>query len=558
MKRKPLILAFLMLLGVLGPAPLSAAPPPVTPLTNVRDLARAPQTDGQYVVWSEPDADAGGATLAIYARSRSGGERITVATNIAMSDYDGGGIAGPALDRGTVVWVAGSELRARNLATGETTLIASGKVSYPAIAGSKVSWWEDVDPKSAQRPDPLPATLKLRDLATMAAPTALTQTPNTIYTFGPSKMSQDWVVWGKPLGQSRYSLLWELYAVSTGGGQQQNLGSVAASGRPIVDLAGEQVIYSLSLGDNQPAVRTRNLRTGETSDEHPQQYVSSLTGDGRYLFWGKSKPGGSNTQHDLWGFDTQTKSAFLVAGGERGSVIEPAPQVRNGMLAWRWQGDQGTTLSLVPLAELLPAARRSAPAPAAGQQFFPETGHALGGEFERFWRGSGGLPVFGFPLTDEFIEQNASSAEGRATQYLERQRFELHPENAGTPYLVLLGRLGVDVLAAQGRNWEAFPKADPALPHYFGETGHAIAPQFWDYWRSHGLEFGDAGVSAREALALFGYPVSEPQIERNSSGDEVLTQWFERARFEYHPANPAASRVLLGRLGDELLRRRGW
>ena len=28
------------------------------------------------------------------------------------------------------------------------------------------------------------------------------------------------------------------------------------------------------------------------------------------------------------------------------------------------------------------------------------------------------------------------------------------------------------------------------------------------YWRSHGLEFGDAGVSSREALALFGYPVS--------------------------------------------------
>jgi heat shock protein HslJ len=37
------------------------------------------------------------------------------------------------------------------------------------------------------------------------------------------------------------------------------------------------------------------------------------------------------------------------------------------------------------------------------------------------------------------------------------------------------------------------------------------------------------------------------------SGDTVLTQWFERARFEYHPNNPAAYRVLLGRLGAEVL-----
>ena len=41
-------------------------------------------------------------------------------------------------------------------------------------------------------------------------------------------------------------------------------------------------------------------------------------------------------------------------------------------------------------------------------------------------------------------------------------------------------------------------------------------------------------------------------MEANSSGDMVLTQWFERARFEYHPGNPEPYRVLLGRLGAEL------
>jgi hypothetical protein len=61
----------------------------------------------------------------------------------------------------------------------------------------------------------------------------------------------------------------------------------------------------------------------------------------------------------------------------------------------------------------------------------------------------------------------------------------------------------------------------------------------------------------RESLALFGYPISEARMEVNARGDRVLTQWFERARFEYHPNNPAHDRVLLGRLGAELRGERG-
>ena len=40
-------------------------------------------------------------------------------------------------------------------------------------------------------------------------------------------------------------------------------------------------------------------------------------------------------------------------------------------------------------------------------------------------------------------------------------------------------------------------------------------------------------------------------METNSSGFTVLTQWFERARFEYVPTNPDPYKVLLGRLGAE-------
>ena len=52
---------------------------------------------------------------------------------------------------------------------------------------------------------------------------------------------------------------------------------------------------------------------------------------------------------------------------------------------------------------------------------------------------------------------------------------------------------------------------------------------------------------------MFGYPLSEAQIETNADGKAVLTQWFERARFEFYPDNPASSQVLLGRLGAEVM-----
>ena len=51
-----------------------------------------------------------------------------------------------------------------------------------------------------------------------------------------------------------------------------------------------------------------------------------------------------------------------------------------------------------------------------------------------------------------------------------------------------------------------------------------------------------------ESLALFGLPLSEPAMETNGAGDTVLTQWFERARFEDH----GAKGVLLGLLGNEI------
>lgn len=185
-------------------------------------------------------------------------------------------------------------------------------------------------------------------------------------------------------------------------------------------------------------------------------------------------------------------------------------------------------------------------APSAQAQTFAETGQTLSGRFLSFWQQQGGLSVFGFPIS---AEQGSPLG-----QVFERNRLEYHPENAA-PYDVLLGRLGAEALEKQGRDWRDFATVDSAAPNclYFAETQHSLCGEFLSYWQGHGLEFdGQAGSSYAESLALFGYPLSEPQIETNPDGDTVLVQWFERARFEYHPQNEAPYQVLLGRLGHEL------
>jgi hypothetical protein len=76
--------------------------------------------------------------------------------------------------------------------------------------------------------------------------------------------------------------------------------------------------------------------------------------------------------------------------------------------------------------------------------YFPATKHLIGKPFRGFWTSRGGLAIFGLPIGEAQME------DGRLVQYFERARFELHPENAGTPYEVQLGQLGVLALQAQG------------------------------------------------------------------------------------------------------------
>ena len=193
---------------------------------------------------------------------------------------------------------------------------------------------------------------------------------------------------------------------------------------------------------------------------------------------------------------------------------------------------------------------------AADQRCFGETGQCISGRFRAHWEQNGGLAVFGFPISSARDEVNRDTGQTYLTQWFERNRIELHTENPA-PYDVLLGRLGDDRLRQQNVDWRLQPAGErTSACLWFEQTKHSVCDQmpgvgFKTYWQGRGLSDPALDTYGR-SLALFGLPLTEPYMETNSSGDTVLTQWFERARFEWHPTNPQAYKVLLGLLGNEL------
>ncbi|WP_124681927.1 hypothetical protein [Candidatus Viridilinea mediisalina] len=175
----------------------------------------------------------------------------------------------------------------------------------------------------------------------------------------------------------------------------------------------------------------------------------------------------------------------------------------------RWSG------VLLLLAVLLVlGALPSAPAQAQGQHYFPQTGHFLGGAFRSFWERNGGLDIFGYPISPEFVQ----NSDGRIVQYFERARFELDVVNDQA--FISLGLVGREYLAATG---QGFPRVGPVSApgvRYFPETGHTLRGQFLTFWQQRG------------GAEIFGLPISEEVVQQLPDGQNYLVQYFERGRFE--------------------------
>lgn len=260
-----------------------------------------------------------------------------------------------------------------------------------------------------------------------------------------------------------------------------------------------------------------------------------------------------------------TSSAFaiqaMLAAGERATLDTVAAgmaaleRLQNDSGALRaWADEPGDNLPVtaqaVPALALQPlpvpphtgfgrtTAIERAMQPASPKEscaYYAATGHNLCAGFLSYWLAYGGLAVYGYPITEEFIE------DGRTVPYFERARFEWHPGVAPERFDVLLGRIGSEHTAGRASSPPFAPAEPIEQPDclYFPQTQHNLCGGFNDYWQRYG------------ALSVYGYPISEEVVE-----DGRTVQYFERARLEWHPgAAWSHYDVLVGRLGVELLTR---
>ncbi len=77
-------------------------------------------------------------------------------------------------------------------------------------------------------------------------------------------------------------------------------------------------------------------------------------------------------------------------------------------------------------------------------------------------------------------------------------------------------------------------------PYWFPQTKHYLSGRFRQYWEANG------------GLFVFGFPLTKAYNEVSTDGNTYLTQYFERARFEYHPEKTQPYDVLLTLVGNEV------
>lgn len=185
-----------------------------------------------------------------------------------------------------------------------------------------------------------------------------------------------------------------------------------------------------------------------------------------------------------------------------------------------------TSLTLLLLL-LFPLTGRAAAQVQDGVEYFPETGHQVKGSFLQFYRNTANPElVYGFPITEQF-----TSRDGQVVQYFERARFELAGD--GSVRLTPLGRAMYE---------PGSPKLDinnPSACRIF-QTGYQVCFAFLDFYDSH------------NGPSQFGNPISPFEFHEN-----LIVQYFEKARFEWRADRPEGQRVVVTSLGRAYFDRLG-
>lgn len=174
-------------------------------------------------------------------------------------------------------------------------------------------------------------------------------------------------------------------------------------------------------------------------------------------------------------------------------------------------------LFLIPML----TSRGSVKAQSAGVLYFPETGHNVKGDFLTYYKSAGDPKLlFGYPITEQI-----TSKDGKTVQYFQRARFELTGNSSGKVQLTALGQALYKSGSPQlninnSSGCESFP------------TGFGVCFAFLDFYKLNG------------GPAQFGNPISPFEFHEN-----LIVQYFERARFEWRADRPEDQRVVITDLG---------
>jgi hypothetical protein len=182
------------------------------------------------------------------------------------------------------------------------------------------------------------------------------------------------------------------------------------------------------------------------------------------------------------------------------------------------------TLAFLFVFCLLAISWSSANAQDPNNQYFPETGHNVQGDFLRFYNAIPNPTIlYGYPITEEFTRKD-----GLQVQYFQRARFEYHPELPNGQRVVLTD-LGTQMYTPSTQ----LNISNPFACHLYAETDISVCFAFLDFYNHYG------------GPLQFGYPISPFEYH-----DGLIVQYFQRARLEWQPSNPESERVILTDLGS--------
>jgi hypothetical protein len=159
-------------------------------------------------------------------------------------------------------------------------------------------------------------------------------------------------------------------------------------------------------------------------------------------------------------------------------------------------------------------------------QYFPQTGHNVIDDFWMFYQSvSDAALVFGAPITEQFL---AADGSGKTIQYFERARFELDPSKPAGQRVqtTALGTL----LYKPGLSAVNLTTAGACRVF---SNGYGVCYDFLTFFDKHG------------GATRFGNPISAFEFQP----DGRIIQYFEKARFEYHPELGAGNTIRMADLG---------